>query len=211
MGFVLLCFVCTVFCLFGAKCFIQITLSFSLCCDSVIHLLLHCFLFVCEVEGFNILRHFRKTGHQIEVPVRGVHKMPEFLIRKRSLRYVTTKSSNRVHITYSLKMWRRVEPWRWRRYILRVQPTRCNFSQFIYSCKTLYMFQTFFCPSSGAQNCTYSVRHLSDHYCYLLLASRLAAGNSNGLTNAWRCMCSFELLMMDGKKSETCRASYRNK
>jgi len=31
-------------------------------------------------------------------------------------------------------------------------------------------FRRFFRPSSGAQNCTYSVRHLSDHYCYLLLA-----------------------------------------
>jgi len=29
---------------------------------------------------------------------------------------------------------------------------------------------------------------------------RLAPGSSNGLTNTWRCMCSFELLMMDGKK-----------
>jgi len=28
--------------------------------------------------------------------------------------------------------------------ILRVQPTRCDISQFIYSCKTLYMFQTGF-------------------------------------------------------------------
>ena len=94
--------------------------------------------------------------------------------------------------------------------ILRVQPTRCNFFQFIYSCKTLYLFSicvylTFVCPcianvlseynqqdatfffnlfipvrhctcfgrifppSSGAQNCAYSVRHLSDRYCYLLL------------------------------------------
>ena len=56
-----------------------------------------------------------------------------------------------------------------------------------------------FRPSSGAQNCTYSVRYWSDRYCYLLLAARLAAGSSNGLTNTWRCMCSFELLMMDGK------------
>jgi len=30
-------------------------------------------------------------------------------------------------------------------------------------------FRRFFRPSSGAQNCTYSVRHLSDRYCYLLL------------------------------------------
>jgi len=29
--------------------------------------------------------------------------------------------------------------------------------------------------------------------------TRVAAGSSIGLTNAWRCMCSFELLMMDGK------------
>ena len=69
----------------------------------------------------------------------------------------------------------------------------------IYFCKTLYMFQTrlsvhhqelktahtasgicqtntaTFClpghrPSSGVQNCTYSVWYLSDQYCYLLLA-----------------------------------------
>jgi len=31
-------------------------------------------------------------------------------------------------------------------------------------------FRRFFRPSSGAQNCTYSVRYLSDRYCYLLLA-----------------------------------------
>ena len=29
--------------------------------------------------------------------------------------------------------------------------------------------------------------------------ARLAAGSSNGPTKTWRCMCSFELLMMDGK------------
>ena len=31
-------------------------------------------------------------------------------------------------------------------------------------------FRRFFRPSSGAQNCTYSVRHFSDRCCYLLLA-----------------------------------------
>ena len=31
-------------------------------------------------------------------------------------------------------------------------------------------FRRVFRPSSGAQNCTYSVRYLSDQYCYLLLA-----------------------------------------
>jgi hypothetical protein len=57
-------------------------------------------------------------------------------------------------------------------------------------------FRRFFRPPSGAQNCTYSVRYLSDRYCYLLLAW---PGSSIGLTNTWRCMCSSELLMMDGK------------
>ena len=31
-------------------------------------------------------------------------------------------------------------------------------------------FRRVFRPSSGAQNCTYSARHLSDRYCYLLPA-----------------------------------------
>jgi len=59
------------------------------------------------------------------------------------------------------------------------------------------------CQTDTATCCLTSVRpilllaawHLSDRYCYLLLA----AGSSIGLTNAWRSMCSFELLMMDGK------------
>jgi len=34
-------------------------------------------------------------------------------------------------------------------------------------------FRRDFWPSSGAQNCTYSARHLSDHYCCLLLAVQL--------------------------------------
>ena len=96
-------FVYTVLCLFGAKFFIQITLRFSQCCDSVIHLLLRC-LFIFKVGGYNILRHFRKTGHQIEVPARGINKMSEFLNRKPRLRDVKTKSSHRVHIMNSLKM-----------------------------------------------------------------------------------------------------------
>jgi hypothetical protein len=46
-------------------------------------------------------------------------------------------------------------------------------------------FRLFFRPSSGAQNCTYSVRHLSDHCGYLLLdLAGLTAGSSNGLKNA---------------------------
>jgi len=59
------------------------------------------------------------------------------------------------------------------------------FSNLFISVRRSTCFRRGFRPSSGAQNCTYSVRQLSDHYCYLLLA--------------WRCMCSFELLMTDGK------------
>jgi len=47
---------------------------------------------------------------------------------------------------------------------------RCNVSQIYYFCKTLTRFRRFFHPSSGAQNRKYSVRHLSDRYCYLLPA-----------------------------------------
>jgi len=78
-----------------------------------------------------------------------------------------------------------------------------------------------FRPSSGAQDCIYSNRHVSNRCYYLLLAgiswncsktnkmhlflncssisSPVAAGSSSGLTYACCCMCSFELLMMDGK------------
>ena len=69
-----------------------------------------------------------------------------------------------------------------------------NFLSLFISVRHSTCFRRYFRPSSGAQNCIYSVRHLSNHYCYLLLT----AGSSNGLTNAWRCMSSFELLMMDG-------------
>jgi len=45
------------------------------------------------------------------------------------------------------------------------------------------MVQTVFRPSSEAQNCTYSVRYLSDRYCYLLLAS----GSTIGVTEKSEC------------------------
>ena len=75
----------------------------------------------------------------------------------------------------------------------------------------LYMFQAVFFRSSGAQNCTYSVRYLSDQYCYLLLAwprARLAAGSMkhvehlreiNKLRNVASCwLYSTNILAMHG-------------
>jgi hypothetical protein len=61
-----------------------------------------------------------------------------------------------------------------------------------------------FRPSSGTQDCTHSNRHMSNSCCYLLLEGMLAAGSSGNassscLTYACCCMCSLELLMMDGK------------
>jgi len=99
-----------------------------------------------------------------------------------------------------------------RQYIRRVQPTRWNISQLIYFCKTLYMFQTVF-PSIIRSTKLHIQRQVFVRPLLLLAASlaRLAAGSSIGLINAWRCMCSFVLLMMSGNPSETCRASYRNK
>ena len=86
--------------------------------------------------------------------------------------------------------------------IRRVQPTRWNVSQFIYFCKTLYMFQTAF-PSIIRSSKLHIQRQVFVFVRPILLPAaspaRLAAGSSIGLTNTWRCMCSFELLMMDGK------------
>jgi len=45
-----------------------------------------------------------------------------------------------------------------------------TFHNLFISVRRCACFRRVFRPSSGAQNCTYSVRYLSDHYCYLLLA-----------------------------------------
>jgi len=62
-----------------------------------------------------------------------------------------------------------------------------RFSNLFISAGRSKCFKRVFRPSSGAQNCTYSVRYLSGQYCYLLLArtgwNRQAAGSSNRLTN----------------------------
>ena len=68
--------------------------------------------------------------------------------------------------------------------IRRVQPTRCNFSKFIYFCKTLYMFQTVF-PSIIRSSKLHIQRQVFVRPLLLPAASlvRLAAGSSIGLTN----------------------------
>ena len=51
-------------------------------------------------------------------------------------------------------------------------------------------------PSSGAQNCIYSIWYLLNRYCYHGRVE--TAGSSNGLTNTRCCRYSFVLLMMGG-------------
>jgi len=46
-------------------------------------------------------------------------------------------------------------------------------------------FRRFFRPSSGARNCTYSVRHLSDQYCYLLLACLTEINKFRNVASCW--------------------------
>jgi len=50
-------------------------------------------------------------------------------------------------------------------------------------------FRRVFRPSSGAQNCTHSVRHLSDQYCYLPLARLADPGRSQPVhgTATYKC------------------------
>jgi len=45
-----------------------------------------------------------------------------------------------------------------------------KFRKLFISVRRSTCFRRFFRPSSGPQNYTYSVRYLSDQYCYLLLA-----------------------------------------
>jgi hypothetical protein len=84
-----------------------------------------------------------------------------------------------------------------------IYPTRCNFTEFIYIQKLLYMFRVVPPPTiRSTYYCIYSIWYLSHRYCYLPLLwkswnsnfSTIAAGSSNGVTNTrcckYSCMCS---------------------
>jgi len=77
-------------------------------------------------------------------------------------------------------------------YIRRVQPERCNVSQFIYFCKTLYMFQTVFLSI---------IRSSKLHIQRQVLVWQIPDALCAVLSSWW----------WTEKLSETCRASYRNK
>ena len=86
---------------------------------------------------------------------------------------------------------------------------RCNFTQFIYIWKLLYMFRAVPPPIiRSANNCIYRNWYLSHRYCYL----PLAAGSSKVLTNTrccrYSCLCSWWWVELP---HETCRAVSRYK
>ena len=79
-----------------------------------------------------------------------------------------------------------------------IYPTRCNFIQFIYIRKLVYMFRVLLPPIiRSAYNCIYSIWYLPHRYCYLPLlwrswncssnSSTTAARSSNGVANTRCC------------------------
>jgi hypothetical protein len=99
-----------------------------------------------------------------------------------------------------------------------------NIWNLFYFGTTLYMFRMVSLrPSSGVQDCTYSIRCMSYRFFGCLLAGMrwnwlssisfpLASSYRTCMTYTWCCMYSLRLLMMDGERpSETCRALFQNK
>jgi hypothetical protein len=90
-----------------------------------------------------------------------------------------------------------------------IYPTRCNFTQFIYIWKMLYMFRVLFLPIiRSAYNCIYSIWCLSDRYCYLPLSRQVAV-------TAWQIPDAVQSFMRSWwwveVTPETCRAVSRYK
>ena len=75
---------------------------------------------------------------------------------------------------------------------------------------SLYMFRRSFRSSSGVQECTHTIRYMSYRLADYLLAGScpLASSQLTCMTYTWWCVYSLELLMMDGKTSETCRVIF---
>jgi len=56
-----------------------------------------------------------------------------------------------------------------------IHPTKCNFTQYIYIWKLLYVFLVLLPPIiRNAHNCIYSIWYLSHRYCYLPLLRQVA-------------------------------------
>jgi hypothetical protein len=85
-------------------------------------------------------------------------------------------------------------------------PTRCNVTQFILSGNCSTCFGWYHHPSSGTQTTIYSMLFVTP----LLLSAAIAAGSSNGVTNArccrYSCLRSWWWVVIP---PETCRAVSR--
>jgi len=91
-------------------------------------------------------------------------------------------SNDKFHIHSDGSLEYYMNEWKWE-YIRRVQPTRYNVSQFIYFCKTLYMFRKVF-PSIIRSSKLHIQRQVLVWPLLLPAVSlaRLTAGSTNGLT-----------------------------
>jgi len=97
-------------------------------------------------------------------------------------------------------------------HIRRVQPTRCDVSQFIYFCQTLYMFQTVF-PSIIRSSKLHIQRQVFVRP--LLLPAASLDGQQQVAVLVWQIPNTVRAVLSSWwwteNPSETCRASYRNK
>ena len=110
------------------------------------------------------------------------------------------------------QFWRSWDRASW--YISIVKPTRCTIFRVYWI--SIYMFRMVFPPIISSCR-LYIQRQVYVIQVSWLLASRhemgsisfpLASSQRNCMTYTWRCMYSLELLMMDGKTSETCRVIF---
>ena len=94
----------------------------------------------------------------------------------------------------------------WVFYIYKVQPKRCNFSQFYLFLQTRYMFQAIPPPIVRSTK-LYVQRQVfvrpileekEELELIISISSTIVAGRSIGLTNTWKFMYSYVLLMMGG-------------
>ena len=99
----------------------------------------------------------------------------------------------------------------WYRSTSKVKPTRNTIFEFIKYHSTC--FGRSFRPSSGVQDCTYSISYMSYRFVDCLLAATssisctLTSSQRTCVTCTWCCMYSLELLMMNGK-TETWRVIF---
>ena len=91
----------------------------------------------------------------------------------------------------------------------QMQPTRCNVTQFIYFCETLYMFQAVPLPIIRSSNCTYNFRYFVKP---LLLPGTVVAGSSKGLKKYPMLYIQFlSSWWWAEEPPEICRTLHRNK